>query len=153
MAADTQVQQPLDNQTALKLVNGLFHLLKNYIGNRNQSSVPVLTELEQFLSPHIKFNRNERTVCHHLNDFLFRLKELQKNFEMVQFSHFLEEPIVANNKIVLRYHLDCVKSTGQKKQFHVIAILTVDHGKVTNWTEVLHDKDSGELIPSQEQTD
>lgn len=145
--------RPLDHQAALKFVHGLFQLLKKYVSDRNHSSTPELAELEQFLSSNITFIRNERTICLSLKDFITRLRKIRSFFEEVHFSSFLEDPIVSNNKIVLRYNLSCLLSTGQKKLFHIIDILTVDHDKVVNWLEVLHDKDSGELTAFHEQMD
>jgi hypothetical protein len=141
----TGIQVPiLDNQEALNLVNGLFQVLRAYVGKR--TSIPSLTELENFLSPKIRLMRNERLICRNLDDYLFQLNALQKYFEAIRFSNFLEDPIVAKNKIVLRYHLDCIRSTGEKKEFQIISILTIDQQKISDWTEVLHEKGTGEIL-------
>lgn len=143
--------QSIDKQSAQKLVHGLFRLLKDYAENR--ASVPNSSQLEHYLSNKIRLISNERAVCRNIGDFLLRIREVQKHFEEIQFSDFLEEPLVADQKIVLRFHIDGIRSTGQKSQFQVFAILTVNQGKISEWIEILHEKGSGDLEPFQELTE
>lgn len=141
----------LDKQTAQKLVTGLFNVLKNYL--KDSSTIPATSELEKYLSPRIRLTSNERTVCRNIGDFLLRIREVQKHFEEVKFSDFLEDPIIAENKIVLHFKIDAMRPTGQKTQYQIAAILNVEDGKIDKWTEIMHEKGSGDLEPFQELTE
>lgn len=143
----------LDNQTSLNLVNGLFQLLKSYVGRRDQASIPAVENLENYLDPKLQLTCNEEIICRNIQDFVHRIKEVQNYYEVIEFSDFLENPLAADNKIVLRYHLNCIRSTGENKQFQIISILTVNNGKISDWNEVLHEKGSCALMPFQKLSD
>lgn len=133
----------LDKQLAHKLLNGLFGLLRKYAEDRK--TVPSQTELERYISHRVRVTTNDRTTCRNIGDYLLRIREAQKHFEKLEFSDFLEEPIVADQRIVVRFNVDVVRPNGKKAQFQRVAILKVEEDKIASWNELIHEKGSGDL--------
>lgn len=130
----------LDSRHAQEILNDVFKLYRSY---GNPSTTPTTAELQKVFSPHLKIISNDRNVCNNLNDFVKRLQEIQKQSTLATYSNLLETPIVAGNKIVIRYGAELTRKTGKKSQFQVIAILTLQDDKIVEWTEVLHERGSG----------
>ena len=53
-------------------------------------------------------------------------------------SEFHEEPIVADNKIVLQYDIKLNLRNGQKEQVFVIAVAELENNHLVRWTQVTH---------------
>lgn len=133
----------LDKHLAHKLLNGLFGLLRKYAEDRK--AVPSQTELERYVSHRVRVSTNDRTTCRNIGDYMMRIREAQKHFEKVEISDFLEEPIIGDQRIVVRFNVDVVRPNGQKTQFQRIAILKIEEDKIANWNEVIHEKGAGDL--------
>lgn len=103
------------------------------------------SKLSQFFSPTVLVVSNENQVSKNLQEFQNRIKNIQTRFPTITYTKFLEKPIIARNKVVIRYNLETMDTQGKKREVVVIAILTVENDKVVQWTEVLHEKGLGEI--------
>lgn len=130
----------LDAKHAQEIIRDVFALLRSY-GNLN--STPNANELQRIFSPQFKLIHNDRQVANNLNEYSKRLENLQKLSSLTTYSNLLEEPIIAGNKIVIRYGAELNKKSGQKAQYQIIAILAVADDKIVQCTEVIHEKGSG----------
>lgn len=133
--------QTINKRLVKDQIKNILNLFQSY---SNPKTIPSSSELEHYFVPHVHIISNDRTVCKDINDFLLRIRDIQKKFPNVKYSHLLEEPIVEENKAVIRYDVDFGSSSKGKTQFQVIAILTFEADRISQWIEVLHEKGTGD---------
>ncbi len=126
----------LDARHAQDLLREVFTLLRTY---GNGSSSPNAGELQRFFSTQFQLINNDRKVCSNLNDYVKRLQDIQKENSQATYSNLLEEPIVAGNKVVIRYGAELANKSGKRSKYQIIAILTFQDDKITQCTEVIHE--------------
>ncbi|HSX25755.1 MAG TPA: nuclear transport factor 2 family protein [Chlamydiales bacterium] len=119
------------------VVYRLFEWYRNY--SEKAEAVPTIAELECFFTPDFHVISNGIEVCTSCRDYLPHFSTLKNNCRSARTSPFLEEPIISDDKVVIRYNADVEEISGRKVQLQVIAILTLEQGKISKWVEVLHE--------------
>ena len=130
----------LDKKEAIAMAEGFLELLGSY---GNQSVKPSASELGQYLASTFQMHSNGNTVCRNLNDYMIRMEKAQKVFSNFSFSALLEEPVICENRCAIRYDVNFTKTGGGKGQLQTLAILTIDNGKISKVTQVVHEKGTG----------
>lgn len=131
---------PVDHKQAETLANDVLRLFASY---GNPAKAPSASELEKYFTSNLAITSNERNVCNSLNDFVTRIRNIQKNYSSMVYSKLLDTPIVDGNRVAIRYNIDLKTPSGQASQFQILAFLTVEDGKVSRWTDIIHKKGSG----------
>jgi hypothetical protein len=126
-----------DTKAARELVHGILDLY-GYLGKPNHQV--DLHKLEKFFSPNIEIISNDKKVVRNISQFQERIRNIQKRFPIIAYTKPLEDPIIADNRVIIRYNAELSEEKGQKRLVTIIAILTVESDKVTQWTEVIHQK-------------
>lgn len=103
----------------------------------NLSSKPSLEELERFFTPDFNVISNGVEVCASCQEYLSHFSTLSKRCRSARTSSFLEEPILSGDKVVIRYNADVEELSGRRVPLQIIAILTIEQGKIAKWVEVL----------------
>lgn len=130
----------VDHKTAESLANDVLRLFGTY---GNPAKAPASSEIERFFTPNVLITSNDRTVVKGINDFVTRIRNLQKMYSNISYSKLLTSPFVDGNKVAIRYNVDLTSASGKATQFQILALLTVEDGKIANWTDIVHEKGSG----------
>jgi hypothetical protein len=130
-------EQTLDKKHTQQTIEGILQLFQSY-GNPNTK--PSRQELERFFTSNLEIFSNDHTAVRNVNEFVERIQQIQQHFSSLKYSKLLESPIIAGNKAIIRYNVDLTTTNSKKTQFQIIAILTFDGEKVSQWTEVIHEK-------------
>jgi hypothetical protein len=138
--------QAVDKKQALWLVDQVFNLFRQYYGN-SANNPPSEEAFSEFFNPSVKFVSNGQTVANGLEELTERTANQQQEYKKITFSKFSEEPIISGNKVILRFEADATPYNGPGLHAYVIAIFTLDGDKITQWTQVLHEKGTGEIDP------
>jgi hypothetical protein len=88
-------------------------------------SVPTAAELECFFCPDSQVISNGVEVCSSYQEYLSHFVFLKDQCSSAKISPFLEKPIRAQNKVIIRYNAEIEEKRGEKSQLQIIAILTL----------------------------
>jgi hypothetical protein len=141
-AQETHPSFRLESQSAYGSKNLIINFFDFFNIHNQQLTVPSVNELEQFFSPNFRVVSNGELVCKNTDEYRNHFITLRNNFTKIDCSQLLEEPITSGNKTVIRYYADTTDKSGHQVRFQIIAILTFDGSKISNWTEVLHENRS-----------
>lgn len=103
-------------------------------------------EITRFFSQLFIFTRNDNRISSDLQQFIAHLKRMQQKFPTIHYSNFLEPPTCEGNKIVLRYNADFTSKNDTRIRANIIAIVTFEKNKISQWNEVLNEHNKGGLI-------
>lgn len=131
------VKSMLDSRMAKDIANGVLGIYSEF--GKPNAKVDQ-TKLSKFFSPNFEYKSNEHVIGKSLQQFMDRIKDVQKRFPKITYSRLLEEPIISGNKMIIRYNADLTSASGQKQESKIFAILTIEDDKITHWNEVIHEK-------------
>lgn len=97
------------------------------------------SSLQCFFTDDCIVQSNNLILTQGIDAFIAYINRNQERFEKVSYSDFLDEPIIAGNKVTLHFQVDCTEKNGRQKKLDVIAILTFKNGKICEWKEVFCD--------------
>jgi len=137
----TLVKTPtLDKAQVKALLSGIFEQFQEF---GNQQETPNINDLGKYFANNLQFLCNGKPTCKNLTDFLHRTTNILKQYPSYSFSRLFDELLIPDNKVVIRYDCDLVARNNQKSQINIMAILTIENNKVTQWSEVVHEKGAG----------
>jgi hypothetical protein len=117
---------------------------KNFLQNfQNIYNQPNMTEadLEKIFTTNFQFTSNNQLLTKSTAEHMNRATKLRKKY-----AHFelkgLEEPVINENRIAVNYELNLRAHNGQKSQVLIMAIATLEGNKISQWSQVTHDKHS-----------
>lgn len=126
-----------ESRSSKEFIENFFSYL-SYLGNYSVNELDF-SSLNHFVTPDITIQSNNEKLTNSMQEFVDYIYRMQKKYEQVQYSNFLEDPIIAGNKIVIHFHVYCTPKLGQKRLLDVIAIVTIQDGKIRDWTEVFQE--------------
>jgi hypothetical protein len=127
----------LDKNTAFPLLNGYFDLFERFF---KIGSGPHSAELEKYLSSELHMRSNGKILCRNLKEYIIYMDDVKKKYETIKLSEFLEEPVLGGNKIVIRYDMEGTIRGKPKREWNVMAIVTIDEdSKILQWSEVVNE--------------
>ena len=119
-----------------ELIDHFFDYL-SYLGNP-ENKIDIHS-LQKFLSDECVIQSNNEILCRGIHEFISYINRMQQKYQSVKYSNFLEEPMLSQEKAVLYFYVHCVDRVKQTKNLAAMAILTIQNGKICNWTEVFHE--------------
>lgn len=122
-----------------ELITHFFSYLA-YIGN-SQNKVDA-SSLKEFVTEDFVIQSNNELISRGFPECLSYIEEMQNKYKLVSYSDFLEPPIIAENKAVVHFQVNCLSHTGPDEFLDAIAILTFENGKISYWNEVYHEIDT-----------
>ncbi len=120
-------------------------LIKQFFKHLN--SKVTLDSLQDFMTADCTVESNGSILSQGTLEFIDYLNKMQKKYENVSYSEFLEEPIISANKATFHFQVDCTEKEGNQRMLDVIAIVTFEKGKISHWKEVFCDSKSHPLYP------
>ena len=131
----------LDTHQAITAIYNFFKKINEVCGK----SVPAtIQDIEEFLTHNFQLTSNGQTICKNPSDYLNRLHKFQKKYSRFECSKPTIEPITEGNRIAFQYKVDLTSRHGPQKQVFISGIATMDHNKLAGWTQVAHEKGTGD---------
>lgn len=124
-------------------ITALYTFFKKINTACTQSQPATLQEVDEFLSKNFQLTSNGQVVCKNETDYLHRLQKFQKKYSRFECSKPVVEPVTEGNRIALQYRVDLTERNGAHKQVFISGIVTMDHNKISEWTQVAHEKGTG----------
>jgi hypothetical protein len=125
------------SQTEVKeLINNILKLLHE---NIQEDVIPDSSVWEKFFAKNYQFISNGVLKCRNINDYLRRYEHLQDTYSHIKFSGPIEDLVISGNQFTLHQSIDLVRHDGSKFQVLMMAIGTVENGKLFRWVQVTHE--------------
>jgi len=127
---------PLEKSKVKPLIDSFFRQFETCC---NRQTAPTQSEFENILADNFQISSNNKLVGKNRQEYLERIKKFQKNYSQVKISAPLEEPIISENKVVVRYDAELVTREQQKNMLvNIMAIATIDNNLLTSWSQIAH---------------
>jgi hypothetical protein len=130
----------LDRAQANTLIH---HFLDQFKECCNNSAPLNAADLDKYLAHNIQMSSNGQLVCHTTEEYHGRLEKYKEKYSHIEFKYLMDEPLIADNNAIINYS---VKLTGKPKQapieLNIMAIATIEDGKISKWSQVVHEKGS-----------
>jgi hypothetical protein len=131
----TKMQPTMDKAQAKAWMK---NFLQNFQNTYNQPNMTV-ADLEKLFTTNFQFTSNNQLLTKSTAEHINRATKLRKkyaNFELKA----IEEPIAHENRIAVNYELNLRAHNGQKSQVLIMAFITLEGNKISNWSQVTNDK-------------
>jgi|GEM_PF-3028671 len=126
----------LNRQKTVTLIENFF---KQFEICCNRQTAPTAVEFENIIAENFQISSNNKLAAKSRSEYLDRIRNFQKNYSSVKISALMEEPIISDNKVVVRYDADLIaRERQQNMQVNIIAIATVDNDLLTSWNQIAH---------------
>lgn len=125
---------------AVTLINDIIELVGSY---GTGSVKPNATDIGQYFAQNVKYESNGTVVGKNPSELATRWQKAQSLFPKYSVSSIIGQPVISGNQASFRYNVDYTNTAGKKGQLIVSAIISIEGGKVANWTQVLHEKGTG----------
>jgi hypothetical protein len=129
----------LDKNQVSNLVEGFFQQFQNCCNRQHKVNT---SDLEKLISHNFQISSNEHILSRNLSEYVNYIEQLKQEYSHFEVSTPLEEPLICGNKIAVQYEINTTAHKGEKKQFCLIAIATIEDNKFTQWTQVSHEKET-----------
>ncbi len=118
------------------LISNILDLLHD---NLKKEVLPNLSVWEKLFSKNYQFTSNGVLKCRNINDYLRRYEHLQDTYSNIQFSGPIIDPLISGNQFTLHQSIDLTTHDGNKFKMLMMAIGTVEGGKIARWVQVTHE--------------
>lgn len=128
----------LQKRQTLTLLNDFLHQFQNLC---NQPETPIAADLAKFLAANFKLFSNGEVLCKDLESYLERITTLRSKYAHFDIVGPLQEPLFCeDNKILVQYELDLRTRDAKQERVYIMAVATLEDGKVTQWEQTTHEK-------------
>lgn len=121
------------------LVNNVLSLLHDNLQNE---VLPDLSVWEKLFSKNYQFTSNGVLKCRNINEYIRRYERLQDTYSKIKFSGPIIEPLISGNQFVLHQSIELTTYDDERFQVLMMAIATVENGKLSRWVQVTHEMGS-----------
>lgn len=130
----------LDKNKAASFIDAFFAKFQSLC---NRSGMANASDLEPFISSDFLLINNGRVQSQGIASYLKRIGRIKEKYSHLEISNPHEPPLVCGNKFTVYYTVMLTPREGDRSQVRVMAVATVEDGKLTHWTQVASEKDTG----------